>query len=598
MASKHRELPSSYRKYGAKIVPKKVAPESRLTAEEVANLLGITEDEFRTQISIKDIDGDLEIFHYKKKSKMLHDDRIARIRGVVVDTRKGYIVADGGMFTNNAIANGLFVGSDGVLRVKDIFDNTVEIDTKKRYHIAKFETPIYITCFLHNDKFYISSNSKLDITKSRLGDFAPQTFLQMYEEAGGPKRADLYPNSEKESGNVYKFAIINNYINFISITQPEAPSRLQFISCHQQWNAENSPYTVAEIGAELSPLLTNLVEKFPNVEDVIGMDIATANEWLEYGNGPKTKKVYADRRLTNGESVMIRVFDDNGRMTKVLHVKSVAYAAREDLIGNDDMYYSFFHSIGIFNISGKGNDTFDIDAVKKKIPLVRAPPGRDSEMWNIPITEVKVLRDNEIPKDKIDLVSMLAYVYYLYAPSFYKPKAKNLILRYMVDMEDTLNFLTKKSLEKKPDFATAGQAGNACDRILKAAMKKAIFQSRNQSGTTSQGFMHGNIKYLLDREWAESLYNVVKYMRLSEGTNSYKYTDLEVDKQHAKKLKIEKPRVTNPSPSMILSNLNFPSLPSAKIPAFPSTPASAPNATASEATSVISWADLTKMLRS
>ena len=183
---------------------------------EYAPLLRLTAQEMNS-VEVVDTDGVLVMFHYKSDANLANPN-LKRVRGVVIDTRRKYIVCKGGIFTSSTVSDSLTVGADNIVYLTDQFDADYEFDMT-RTEISEFYEPVYFRAFLHNNKFYLCTSKKLNprASNSRWYDHG-EAFTTIYDRLLGPSREELFSAGAMESPYVYDLTLVDQSINLNSLT--------------------------------------------------------------------------------------------------------------------------------------------------------------------------------------------------------------------------------------------------------------------------------------------------------------------------------------------------------------------------------------------
>ena len=152
--------------------------------------------------SIVDQNEHLVLVHYSDTADM---NMYGILRGVLVDTEVGAVIADSFGYTPTTIASSL-TSVDGNLTLRDK-NNTSHVLPIGNIIIKPVFEGIVMRIIWHKKKCYQITYRKINPYRSRWG--YSKTFTSLYQEAGGPAPEQLFDTTKSYSNTVYDFLIVD-----------------------------------------------------------------------------------------------------------------------------------------------------------------------------------------------------------------------------------------------------------------------------------------------------------------------------------------------------------------------------------------------------
>lgn len=337
----------------------------------LCKILDLDEDKYADQFSVKKSKNGpntLRIGHFLDSAN-LSDPLVAAVRGVIFDASLGMLIAS----TNyrSTIARGDLLEIDADLKMPLATEFGQRYLEKDLIEIQPFEEGYAIRVFRWNGKTEFASSKSLGIQgtprfdadgrrilpntgASRWGHYIPfvtqlNALLKLSEE-DYDKTDALFPVGCNYSPFVYVFYVTHesrlqdtgmdiNVFGFVS-----------FIGAFLSWSYddENLPLTAEMIGVkhETPTSFEGTYTRIPSTADSTpfmladreSLNLDEVNNVLRYGVPAPTQEIInqtnitfeIDPRLTSGESVRIRYWNEEKGVSEFFHVQSHAYRSRHE----------------------------------------------------------------------------------------------------------------------------------------------------------------------------------------------------------------------------------------------------------------------------
>lgn len=328
-----------------------VNEDSQLKAQ-LAEILGVSDS---NSWNVSDFVENLYHVHYNDKSAGYIPADVTSLRGVTVDLDSGIVV-------NRSYGYIPSLGSDTFLPLPN---GTVTLNGDTQQYVVKPESSrIYrgingtlLTVFLNGGKVYHATHRKLDSAKSKWGS-VKQTFLQMYEELGGPKNEELFDLTKTHSPYVHMFSIVHPSVA-VGTKYPIGNGFILYLGAAKVWDdSVNGPYKETLDNSDPRPYATIdhdlrtpntfmdsvLYDELPvpgQLYRSTELTFPEAHEFLQYGWYPTASddiKAIGNKepRLGLGEFILVEMLDDNGNIKEVVKVESSGYTWRSTVRNNSD----------------------------------------------------------------------------------------------------------------------------------------------------------------------------------------------------------------------------------------------------------------------
>ena len=345
-----------------------------MTDENVAALceiLGLDVEKYEGQFSVKSSrleDNNLRIGHYLDTASKLADPKVAAVRGVIFDKFLNMLVAATNYRSTVSWADFLQAENGEISLATEFGQRRLKLDL---IEVNPFEEGYAIRIFRWGGKTYFASNKSIGIQGTPVFD---ESGRRVFPNAGASRWGHNIPFvaqlnallkvSEDDYDNTDAFFPVGcNYSPYVYVFYVTHVSRLQdtlmevndfgfvnFIGAFQSWSYDDSnlPLTAEMIGVkhETPTRFENTYSRIPPsaaVEPFIlaertSLTLEEVNNVLRYGVTDPTPEIIEetevarkiDPRLTSGESVRIRYWNEKSGVAEFFHVQSAAFRARHE----------------------------------------------------------------------------------------------------------------------------------------------------------------------------------------------------------------------------------------------------------------------------
>jgi len=154
--------------------------------------------------SVIDTCENLALVHYNQKTDF---QKFGHIRGILLDTESGDIIADSFGYTPTAVYDKIET-VDGVVSLidNDGFNHKFSMIDKDVYVKRVFEG-VVIRVIWYNNKMYRITHKKINPTRSKWGN--SKKFLDIYDESEGPTANQLFDTTKPYSSTCYHFLAVD-----------------------------------------------------------------------------------------------------------------------------------------------------------------------------------------------------------------------------------------------------------------------------------------------------------------------------------------------------------------------------------------------------
>jgi len=227
--------------------------------------------------------------------------------------------------------NNRYVGSEEIPNQKVSYR---QVDMKRAVIYLGYEGKL-LRIFKYNNKIFISTNQKLDVSKDQI--------YQNYIKLGGPNPTSLF--EETDESYCYMFLVIHkDYFTTTSIYE----EKVLFLGAIQitQQNKSTDEFNLNP----RKPINMNIANKylFPDrkLESEMKLEYNKDNQItnIHYEMGPPT-----DPRLSGGDFVMIYAMDNYDNLN-ILKLESPSYRYRRNLVGDNNsiLYNTYLQKLDDF----------------------------------------------------------------------------------------------------------------------------------------------------------------------------------------------------------------------------------------------------------
>jgi len=159
--------------------------------------------------------------------------KTGELAGVVIDPKLKILISSTPPFPELVISDDIGIFEDKIT-IPRIGGRMTE-HKKEDITFIKGEEGVMIRVFKFEGKVYVTSRTKLDITKSRWLDSRP--FLEVYRECGGPEE-ELFPENCITSPYSYAYMLV--YPKILRATRREINSPyVVYIACMKTWESDD-----------------------------------------------------------------------------------------------------------------------------------------------------------------------------------------------------------------------------------------------------------------------------------------------------------------------------------------------------------------------
>jgi hypothetical protein len=444
--------------------------------------------------SIIDSKDSLCLVHYSDDADM---SQFGHLRGVVVDIDQNRIISPSYFGYNpEAIREKLDKNSEGLVSIIDK-DGSIHNFEMDNMYIKPVFDGVVIRVIWYNNKIYFISHSKIDISRSRWG--SSTTFMDMYNEAGGPNEDGLFDTSKSESSTCYTFIIVHQLLTVGTRQIVNKP----YIVCLSKDQIHNdSPCGKLEF--EDFDLEYKIDESFIGKSPFL--DLNNANRYLSYGYNHKIELI-GDPRSYPGESIIVYSLK-NGKVDDIVRVHSPGYEWRKEMRGNNPNIRHQFYKLMSDVYSS------DIEYLKNKYMMF--------DYSNDFIVETVMSGATELTQEIINdnnFLSLICANYIFSLPLNKRIICNNIVNELVNDRKLVINWLKNINNNYKDIYKLENLSYRARTIILMSRQTaKEKGESKTKSGKTLRYNQLANISiynYMM-YEKGESLYSLIREMKKCE----------------------------------------------------------------------------------
>lgn len=479
--------------------------------------------------SIVDTFENLALIHYDKNADM---ETCGKLRGILVDTETGAIVANSFGYTPTAVVTELS-DDNGSLVIKDK-DNVIHAFPLQDTMIKRVFEGVVIRVIWYKGKSYHLTHKKINPVRSRWG--SSPSFMQMYVDAGGPTDDQLFDTTKSYSNSCYVFLISHPALLVGTRQKINKPYIVCLAHYHMDIQRPSEEVSVGIPSYKSSDHISGSVtESF--IHNPKSLTISEANRHLKYGYYNEFN-VEDERQLT-GEGVIIYRMIDTG-VIDIVKVHSPSYEWRINLRGNQSNITFQFYSL--LNIAYRDIDNdMAWNALKEKLIIL---PQYDEESLKI------LYEQNEciitIPSDSVSKddyyrrdarIHLLWMNYILSLPSNVQKIGLDILSQFHKDRTEVVQWLQNLELSIR-DIDNAEISDRAKD-IIKASRKLAKERIFTGNNTSSRGIVMNlpaviktTIRNLIYKENGPSLYRLIRQMKQSSSDDNSDTSNTNTDNNH------------------------------------------------------------------
>lgn len=294
-------------------------------------------------IGMKDLTGwsvidtyeNLALVHYNPKTDF---QKFGRIRGLLLDTESGDIIADSFGYTPIAICDEIIPIDDNV-SITDIDGiNHKFLLTDKDVYVKRVFEGVVIRVIWYNNKMYRITHKKINPTRSKWGN--SKRFLDIYDESNGPTAEQLFDTTKSYSSTCYHFLAVDSSL-LVATRQKMTVPYLVYIESQEV--ILQKPETDIAPGIPTFPLIEKIsgTVRESGIYNPRQLNINEVNRYLKYGYYNRYDA--PDERQLTGESVIFYKKVDE-QIVDVVKVNSTSYEWRSNLRGGNHNIVNQFYS--------------------------------------------------------------------------------------------------------------------------------------------------------------------------------------------------------------------------------------------------------------
>ena len=487
------------------------------TKKEIADVLGIALNDSWV-ITDTDAENDLYMIHYTSFADMnLYSD----LRGIVVDLDSKTIVARSFGYTPSYTTSSLTIGTDNMYHLRNDSNEEDVYDAKNIVIKPKFEGTL-LRVFKHKGKVYHSTHRRLDASRSRWG--SSKTFLQMYEELGGPNDSVLFNSESATSPYCHIFLIVHPDVLNVSKIRVQK-GFLVYFGPKLMWSIESSQgnpkYTNIDTELRIPKVSTEIVEDGSTIHSPLNISLEDANLHLRYGFYDAYDDSKLDERITTGEACILYVLNSEGQIEKCLQVQSPAYSWRLDMRQNESNLLHRFYTF--LDLSYLRTDTFeDLEKYKSYFPILTY---HDLEMITDYIKREPIILWMGGTSTQNWLKSKLLNVYNIFmcfiisVPLHKQEEVSQMYSYLLASRNEVISWIqniegTEAHLLDSPDLS------DRVKNIISVSRSQAQSVINSNRKVNFKDLIDQNIRNLIMKERGSSLYRLVKEFSCYFLTNS------------------------------------------------------------------------------
>lgn len=471
--------------------------------KRVSEIIGLSNSGW----DIVDSKDNLVLIHYKDDANM---DEVGHLRGILVDTEAGAVIAGSFGYTPVAVSSKLTT-TDGQLTIKDQ-DNVVHTFDPAKVVIKRVFEGVVIRCIWHKGELYRITHKKISPLRSRWG--SSKKFLELYEEAGGPTADQLFDTSKPFSSTCYDFLVVDNSLLVGTRQRVNKPYLVLLAERTMELNRPSNQVAPGKRGFVTSSKISGTVdESFIHEPKSLSLDEANTHLTSGFFNPFESN----DERQTTGEAVIVYETNDNGDIRDIVKVHSIAYDWRTTMRGDNPNLINRFYTM--LNMVYMNN--FD-DAKWKQLckNLIIFPIYSTSSIRELFATNKQLLYIPEIGSimdysNRDDRIYLLWLNYVLSLPPSHQSVALDILDNFHTDRTELIRWM------QGIQFSTIEvELTEKITRLLERARKFAHETVRdgknyNQSGKrlSLNAVISNNIRNLINKEDGANLYALVREMK-------------------------------------------------------------------------------------
>lgn len=476
--------------------------------KQIAAIIGV---EVSAAWSIVDADPEKDVYlvHYSVQADM---NKYSDLRGIVVALRHRAIIARSYPYTPSATLDELKVDVDGTLRFTDDSGTDHIVPTNRILIKPKFEGTL-LRIFKYDGKVYHSTHRRLDASRSRWGNSA--TFLEMYEELGGPPDDELFDPEYDFSPYCHLFLIVHPDVLNVSKISID-PGVLVYLGPKQMYSVESVEFAQDEVDSELrTPAVSSeFVQDGHTIHTPFNLTIEEANKHLRYGFYNPYDDKELEPRLRTGEAVVMNLLNDQGQIQSCIQVQSVAYQWRLEMRGNDPNLLHRFYELVDFSYLPTDTDE-GLAEYRRKFPILTYHPLAEIEKCLAENGPMIIWPDGQATTVWLNSRNMNLYnifLAFLMSVPLHRQFGVSQMYTHLQDKRAELIAWVASLEATQSDVLVSPDYSDRVKNIISAARSFTSNSLNSRKRTNFTVTVAGAIKNLLLKERGSSLYRLIREM--------------------------------------------------------------------------------------
>lgn len=483
-----------------------------------AEIIGMTD---LTGWSVIDTYENLALVHYNPKTDF---QKFGHIRGLLLDTESGDIIADSFGYTPIAIYDEISAIDDKV-SITDVDGiNHKFLLTDKDVYVKRVFEGVVIRVIWYNNKMYRITHKKINPVRNKWGN--SKRFLDIYDESSGPTAEQLFDTTKPYSSTCYHFLAVDGTLLVATRQKVLAP---YLVYIERQEVCLQKPVDDIAIGTPNFPL----IDKISGTVSVSGiynpqqLNINQVNRYLKYGYYKKyeipDECEVPDERQLAGESVIF-YRKVNESIVDVVKVNSKSYEWRSNLRGgNHNIVNQFYAKLDMVYGDLTDNskwEKFKSDLILFPLYSVDAVKNEYEEGKGILLLSINkgFTFDKDYYNTRQSRIRLFWINYVLALPISHQEAALELLDNFTTDRDNLIKWLS--TLEDNVKKVSEPDYCKYVVRIINSARKTANEAVKNGTNLTKKGqvlnykaTVRNKIHNLIDKERGTSLYAMIREMK-------------------------------------------------------------------------------------
>lgn len=464
----------------------------------------------------EDAENKLALPHY---SKTANTNIYGHIRGVIVDTELGIVLAESFGYTPTVIIrNPKLFGETFTVKDIDGVDHTFHLATAV---MKRAFEGVVLRVFWHKGQLFIVTHKRIDSARSRWG--SSKYFVTLYKEAGGPTAEQLFDTSKPFSDTCYDFLVVDSALLVGSRQRVTKPYLV--LLAERKYDSQRPAEQMAPARGDFTATTTingSIDESFIHKPETLSAEEAC--NFLQYGYyDPFTTE---DPRMGTGEELIVYEQDADGNIVDIVKIRGLDADFRIKMRGdNPNIKNQFYSKLDLCYPDLNSRDawvafqnnfiTFPLYSVKAVQQLFNDT----SAIATLPV--IKATPADYPTRD--DRIHLLFLNFLITLPATSQQGAIDMYVEYLRDRDDVIKWLA--SLEKEH----AGKHKNQLEQLelhkrivsiilaVRDLTEKDIDTGRNYSRKGAvihrDMLVKDKVRNLILKERGVSLYSLVREMK-------------------------------------------------------------------------------------